>query len=60
MSNVWTALTEADDLVMIRDLKSINDQRVLIKAIEDFYKIMSNYKSDPVKEEQNPLMKGRA
>lgn len=60
MSNVWTALTEADDLVMIRDLKSINDQRVLIKAIEDFYKIMSNYKSDSVKEEQNPLMKGRA
>ena len=36
MSIVWTALTVTDDLVMIRDLRSILDLKNLTDAINAF------------------------
>ena len=36
MSIVWTALTVTDDLVMIRDLRSILDLKTLTDAINAF------------------------
>ena len=41
MDVVWNALTETDDLVMIQDLRHINDMKKLLDAIEEFRKIMS-------------------
>ena len=40
MSIVWTAVTESDDLVLIQDLRHINDHRNLEKAMQLFKKIM--------------------
>ena len=41
MAIVWTAVTESDDLVLIKDLRHINDHRNLEKAMGNFKKIMS-------------------
>ncbi len=41
MTTIWTSVNENDDLVMIRDLKYINDYKDLVIAIEDFRKLMS-------------------
>ena len=59
MDVVWNALTETDDLVMIKDLRHINDMKNLLDAIEEFRKIMSKDKNkDPTRVDQNPLVKG--
>lgn len=39
-TDIWTAVQENDDLVMIRDLNHINDHRLLIVSLEQFRKIM--------------------
>lgn len=44
--NVWTAVQENDDLVMIKDLNQINDHRNLVTSLDQFRKIMS--KSAPI------------
>ena len=41
MSIVWTAVTENDDLVLIKDLGHINDHKNLKRAMDGFKKIMS-------------------
>ena len=41
MAIVWTAVTESDDLVLIQDLKHINDHRNLEKAMNEFKNIMT-------------------
>ena len=41
VTTIWTSVNENDDLVMIRDLKHINDYRALVIALEDFRKLMS-------------------
>lgn len=61
VTTIWTSVNENDDLVMIRDLKHINDYRALVIALEDFRKLMSapapqeekDYSSEP-----NPLLPG--
>ena len=59
MDVVWNALTETDDLVMIKDLRHINDMKNLLDAIEEFRKIMSKDKNkDPKRVDPNPLVKG--
>ena len=61
MDEVWTALTETDDLVMITDLRHINDRKYLMKAIEDFRKIMTKDKNiDSNRDENNPLTTGKS
>ena len=40
MSIVWTAVTENDDLVLIKDLRHINDHRNLERAMAGFKRIM--------------------
>ena len=62
--NVWTAVQESDDLVMIKDLNQINDHRNLTNAIEDFRKIMSKAAPDlsegeELKYHENPLLPGQ-
>ena len=60
MDEVWTALTETDDLVMITDLRHINDRKYLMEAIESFRKIMTKDKNiDPNIVESNPLTTGK-
>ena len=60
MDVVWEALTVSDDLVMIKDLKHINDMNNLIKAVDDFKKIMSKAKDAQIdRVEPNPLMKAK-
>ena len=39
--DIWSAVQENDDLVMIRDLNHINDHRSLIMALEEFRQVMS-------------------
>lgn len=40
MAIVWSAVNEDDNLVLISDLRQINDQRKLEKAMRDFKGIM--------------------
>lgn len=61
--NVWTAVQENDDLVMIRDLSHINNHRQMVVALEEFRKIMSKKApvlalGEVVKNESNPLLTG--
>ena len=58
MNVVWDALTQSDDLVMIKDLRHINDMKNLMTAIEEFKKIMAKAKGIEVNHvEPNPLMR---
>ena len=58
MNVVWDVLTQTDDLVMIKDLRHINDMRNLMTAIAEFKKIMSKAKGIEVNLiEHNPLMR---
>ena len=59
MDEVWNALTESDDLVMIKDLRHINDMKNLMDAIEEFRKINTKDKNkDKDRVDKNPLVKG--
>lgn len=51
MAIVWTAVTESDDLVLIQDLRHINDHRTLEKAMNQFKKIMA--KTDGGEEDEH-------
>lgn len=59
VTTIWTSVNENDDLVMIRDLKYINDYKDLVIAIEDFRKLMSAPAPEEAKDntqEPNPLL----
>ena len=59
MDEVWDALCASNELVMIRDLRSINDMKNLMSAIEEFRKIMMKDKNlDSTSVDKNPLIKG--
>ena len=58
MNVVWDVLNQCDDLVMIKDLRHINDMKNLMAAIAEFKKIMSKAKGIEVNHvEHNPLMR---
>ena len=60
MNVVWDALTQSDDLVMIKDLRAINDMKNLLSAIEDFKKIMSKSRGVEIHHvEHNPLLNAK-
>ena len=40
MADVWTAVTQNDDMVLIKNLDHINDHRELTEAVNKFRKIM--------------------
>ena len=43
-NSVWTAVRDNEQLMMITDLKEINDHRALLKALDQFRVIMSKDK----------------
>lgn len=58
-TDIWTAVQENDDLVMIRDLNHINDHRMLIVSLEQFRKIMGKAAptgDEPIRQLSNPLL----
>ena len=58
MADVWTAVTENDDMVLIQNLDHINDHRDLTKAMEGFRRIMSQTDGGNNQEpEENPLLR---
>ena len=60
-TNIWSAVQENDDLVMIRDLDHINNHRKLIVTLEEFRKIMSKAApsgDEVIRQLANPLLKG--
>ena len=62
--NVWTAVQNNDDLMLIRDLDHINNHRSMIIAIENFKQIMSrpapDNEEEQAKQYSNPLVPGKA
>ena len=60
--NVWTAVQNNEDLMLIRDLNHINNHRYMIIAIENFKQIMSRPAPDNEEEQgkryENPLIPG--
>lgn len=64
MAIVWTAVTENDNLVLIKDLRHINDHRNLENAMTTFKRIMAKVnegENDKFKDsgEENPLLKAQ-
>lgn len=64
MAIVWTAVTENDNLVLIKDLRHINDHRNLENAMTTFKRIMAKVNEgdkDKFKDsgEENPLLKAQ-
>ena len=64
MSIVWTAVTENDNLVLVKNLRHINDHRNLVNAMTIFKRIMAKFDEgdkDKYKDngEENPLLKAQ-
>ena len=58
MAEVWTAVTQNDDLVLIQNLAHIEDHRNLTEAMNSFRKIMSKTDGDNNQvTEENPLLR---
>ena len=58
MADVWTAVTQNDDMVLIKNLTQINDQRDLCEAMTKFRKIMGKTDGGDKKDaDENPLLR---